>query len=239
MEKQHILDEIQRTAAQNGGAPLGRLRFEAETGIRESDWRGVHWARWNDAVREAGLEPNELTSAYDEAVLFGKLVTLAREIGRFPTYTEIRLRSRNDDTFPSDKTYGKIGSKAELAKAAAEFCRQRPEYSDVLALCEAASGPPKAQEQRTKLTDTVFGHVYLMKSGKHYKIGRSNSASRRHYELAIQLPDKLKTVHVMSTDDPEGIEAYWHKRFATKRLNGEWFNLAAEDVAAFRRRKFM
>jgi hypothetical protein len=31
------------------------------------------------------------------------------------------------------------------------------------------------------------GYVYLAKSGRHYKIGRSNSIGRREYELAIQL----------------------------------------------------
>lgn len=83
------------------------------------------------------------------------------------------------------------------------------------------------------------GFVYLMKSGHFYKVGRSNSAGRREYELAIQLPEKAITVHTIRTDDPVGIEEYWHKRFDSKRKNGEWFALEASDVAAFRRRKFM
>jgi hypothetical protein len=51
-----------------------------------------------------------------------------------------------------------------------------------------------------------------MKSGRNYKIGRSNAAGRREYELAIQMPEKLITVHAIRTDDPAGIENDWHRR---------------------------
>lgn len=84
-----------------------------------------------------------------------------------------------------------------------------------------------------------IGYVYLMKSGKHYKIGRSNAPGRRQYELAIQLPDPVVAVHTIKTDDPAGIEKYWHQRFGDRRKNGEWFELRREDVSAFRRRTFM
>ena len=103
---------------------------------------------------------------------------------------------------------------------------------------------PVAAESLTEVhrdggSQPVEGFVYLIKSGRYYKIGRSNAASRREYELALQMPEKAIKLHEIRTDDPPGIEAYWHNRFAAKRRGGEWFDLDAADVNAFKRRKFM
>jgi hypothetical protein len=239
MNKQHILHEIKRTAEANGGIPLGRLRFFRETGIKESDWKGKYWARWNDAVSEAGLEPNQKTSAYEEELLIEKFVALMRELGRFPVVAEIRMKVRKDPGFPNDKTFGRFGSKPEFAAKILDYCRLRSGYDDVAELCATVASHPTANRDHSDGKLTIVGYVYLMKSGKFYKLGRSNAAGRREYELGIQLPEKLKTVHVIRTDDPVGIEAYWHKRFELRRKNGEWFGLEASDVAAFKRRKFM
>jgi Meiotically Up-regulated Gene 113 (MUG113) protein len=219
--------------------PLGRLRFFHETGIKESDWKGKFWARWNDAVTEAGLEPNQKTSSYDEVLLIEKFISLMRELGRFPVVAEIRMKVRSDATFPNDKTFGRFGSKPQFAAKILDYCRTRSGYEDVSGLCATIADHPKTNGAEVDDAETVFGYVYLMKFGKFYKLGRSNAAGRREYELGIQLPERLKTVHVIRTDDPAGIEAYWHRRFEEKRKNGEWFDLSAAEVAAFNRRKFM
>ena len=56
-------------AKSNGGVPIGRERFERETGIKESDWAGRFWVRWSEAVKEAGFEPNKLNIAHEEEFL--------------------------------------------------------------------------------------------------------------------------------------------------------------------------
>lgn len=96
-----------------------------------------------------------------------------------------------------------------------------------------------ADPQASGSTPDEFGYVYLLKSARYYKIGRSNAVGRRERELAIQLPERATVVHSIKTDDPVGIEFYWHRRFEERRKNGEWFELTPQDVAAFKRRKFM
>ena len=243
MNKQHILSEIKRTAAANGGVPLGMSRFFQETGIKnsDSDWIGKFWARWGDALREAGFEANQLQTAYSEDMLIEKLIRLTRELGHFPVRAELNMKSRSDDDFPWSLTFEKhFGPVPRRAAKVLDYCRSRAGYEDIVALCEPIVSAARDDSAGGKIEpEEVVGFVYLMKSGRHYKIGRSNAAGRREYELAIQMPEKLVTVHTIRTDDPVGIEDYWHRRFADKRKNGEWFDLVAADLRAFKRRKFM
>jgi hypothetical protein len=142
---------------------LDRLRFFRETGIKESDWKGKYWARWNDAVVEAGLEPNQKTSAYEEGPLIEKFISLMRELGRFPVVAEIRMKVRKDPTFPNDKTFGRFGSKPEFAGKILDYCRSRSGYDDVAALCATVAHHPNTDEDEGQI---AIGYVYLMKSGK-------------------------------------------------------------------------
>jgi len=241
MNKQHILVEIRRTAEANGGKPLGHREFSNATGIQEGDWSGRYWARWSDAVREAGYAPNSMSVAYTEDVLLGKLAQLARELGKFPVWAEVDLARRSDATFPTEKSYRRFGGKAKLTKKLKEYCEARPDLHDVAQLCGTVQLPDDMPLREDAVEDDQLeiGFVYLMKSGRYYKIGHTNAAGRREREITLQLPEKATTMHVIRTDDPPGIEKYWHQRFAEKRRNGEWFELTGADVRAFKRRKFM
>ena len=239
MRKQHILDEIRRCAAANAGIPLGRERFERETGIKESDWSGKYWVRWNDALAEAGFGPNKLNAPHADDYLLRQYALLVRELGRLPVQAELLLKRRRDSDFPSDKTFRRFGGKAQLAEAVAGYCRKSPDLADIAPLCQVPGATVEQESSEDEESAEEFGFVYLIKSGRFFKIGRSNAAGRREREIALQLPEKSTTVHVIRTDDPVGIEAYWHQRFAALRKNGEWFELSSQHVKAFKRRKFM
>jgi hypothetical protein len=238
VDKQHIIDEIKRTAAENGGVPLGRQRFETETGIAKRDWYGKRWRQWGDALVEAGFQPNQLAVAYAEPFLLEKLATLIRDLRRFPAGVDFQMRARSDPSFPSYTVFNRLGTQAALRQKVAAFCSDRSDFSDVAALVGRVARE-QISSATTEQNEGSFGYVYLLKSGRFYKIGHTNALGRREYELAIQLPEKATTVHSITTDDPEGIERYWHERFKDRRANGEWFNLSSSDVAAFKRRKFM
>lgn len=240
MTKHFILDQIRRTAEKNDGSPLGWRKFFRETGIKESDFLRF-WPRYSDAIREAGLTPNAMTSAFGKPALVQKFIELTRELKRLPSDSDLRFKKNLDPDFPSASLFWRhLGSKREQVESVRSFCREHAGYADVAAICDLlAPRAHRAEEEESGPDSGAVGSVYLLKSGRYHKIGRTNSTGRRGRELAIQLPTKSEIIHEISTDDPAGIEAYWHTRFAARRQNGEWFMLMPEDVKAFKRRTFM
>lgn len=240
-EKDYIIKEIIRTAKENNKIPLGISGFEKETGIKRDDLLGKYWAKWSDALKEAGYEPNKFNQAFDEDFLIEKLISLIRELEKFPSRGELGVKSYSDKTFPNKITFdSRFGKKNEKLLKIIEYCSRREGMADVIEIClPLLKSEKETTEEKEVLEVANFGFVYLMKSGKHYKIGRSNDADRRAYELKILMPEKLELIHKIKTDDPIGIEEYWHKRFKDKRKNGEWFELTRQDIEIFKRRKFM
>src|SRR5262249_49916109 len=150
---EHIISEIRRTASDNGGQALGRSRFAKETGIRNGDWER-YWARWTDAVTEAGLSPQQYQGAHSDDHVLASVVAEIRRLGRIPVNTELRLRRRDDPTFPSHGAFDKLGGRAALIDRVIEYCGSHAEHADVLAIVEPLAvrrSPP----ERTRVVRTV------------------------------------------------------------------------------------
>jgi len=147
---------------------------------------------------------------------------------------ELRMYKKVDADFPNEKALlSTFGGKANLLKRFGHWVRENKDYEDIVGMVGADSTEELEQPDKAK-----EGLVYLIKSGAHYKVGRSDELERRVKEIRIALPEVASLVHSIRTDDPSGIEAYWHRRFADRRANGEWFKLTNADVAAFKRRRY-
>jgi hypothetical protein len=240
MHKEDILAEMKRTAEENGGKPLGVARFEQATGIRPYDWQ-KYWARFGDAQREAGFEPNKLVASLPDDYLLEKVATLTRKLKKFPTSLEMRIEKRHSDPdFPNDKGYERFGNKSQFVARVAEYCRDHTEYADVATLLEPFVAKQASTLEARSPNDTteVYGFVYLVKGHPgEYKIGRTNLVDRRLSELGATASIEQELIHEIKTDDPSGLEVYWHRRFQEKRMRGEWFKLTAADIRAFKRWK--
>jgi Meiotically up-regulated gene 113 len=169
-----------------------------------------------------------------------KYVELTRRLGHVPTSGERRLeRATNDPSFPSEGVYARFGSKNELIGKALGYCRESSEHADVVPILESGYQPSRAADDQLASwieSGAAYGFVYLLRGHAHeYKIGRTNLVDRRVSELGATSPVEQTLVHEIKTDDPVGVEAYWHARFAEKRMRGEWFRLSAVDVRAFKK----
>lgn len=96
----------------------------------------------------------------------------------------------------------------------------------------------KAEEERraAQSVRTTAGYVYLLKevNGIHHKIGRTINPKNRLKTFSVKLPYQVEYVHVIQTDDMYTLEYELHTRYASKRVDGEWFLLDETDIAEIR-----
>lgn len=75
------------------------------------------------------------------------------------------------------------------------------------------------------------GYVYLLKSSSgFYKIGRAQNPTNRLKTFTVKMPFEVEYEHLLKTNNPKDLEQFFHKRFADKRVNGEWFALTPSDI---------
>lgn len=164
--REHILSEIRRLAASCNGKPPGKQTFARQTGISEYQWSGVIWARWGDALREAGFEENTLQGRFDENAMLSKVVEACRHYGHVPTVAEMKLyRNSVDRSFPSKGAINAhFPSQEHLLNALKQYTAQSRASHDITAML------PRQRQQsvqhRQKICYGIQGHEYLLKSGR-------------------------------------------------------------------------
>ncbi len=236
MSKEYILEKIKEIS--NESTTPGLQKFCKITGIKKYEIN-KYWETWSDALIEAGHAPNQFTQAMPQDYIIEQIVDLIREKQKFPTDQTFQVKKYEDSNFPSTVTIrDRIGNKETLVKAVIKFCGAKDNYRDVLDICQKVKVPTPSRKTKGRKV-SVIGYVYLIKFGDFFKLGRSNDIDRRFREIKTKLPEEGELIHVIETDDPEGIEAYWHNRFKEERTRGEWFKLSNDDVKSFKKRKSM
>jgi hypothetical protein len=83
----------------------------------------------------------------------------------------------------------------------------------------------------SRRTRRSAGFVYLLQSPTgYYKIGLTGDPDNRAKTFGIQLPFEVEFLALIPTEDMRVLEQELHRRFAEKRVNGEWFSLDDGDV---------
>lgn len=95
------------------------------------------------------------------------------------------------------------------------------------------------QKKESSLKQYNGGCVYLireMEQGR-IKIGKSKSVENRLKHFGIALPFRIEEVYFIATRNYDELEQHLHKRYAHKRVNGEWFDLNDKDIQEIKRIK--
>jgi hypothetical protein len=86
----------------------------------------------------------------------------------------------------------------------------------------------------TEAGEGVDGHVYILKSGRHYKIGKAKDVDKRVTQISPKTPLPVELLHSFPCEDVYGTERHLHKVLERYRTNGEWFELPPEIVERLR-----
>ena len=230
--REEIIDEIRHLARRIGRSP-GKDFFQKETRIPEGHWYGRYWLSWGDALKEAGLEANQVPPKIPDNELLEHYAKAVRHFRKIPSKAQLKMhRAGGNPDLPADTTFRKrFGNKQSRNAALWKFVQEKSQFADLIDLV------PEPKDDDSAANRSEDGFVYLFKMGQHYKIGRSMDVDKRLPQVSGGRPEPVIELHRILTDDPPGIEKYWLRRFADKKIKGEWFALSPLDVKAFKRRR--
>lgn len=99
--------------------------------------------------------------------------------------------------------------------------------------CAPMSGESSSLSDEASGTANA-GHVYVIRSPYGYKIGKTRTLRDRTRLFAVKLPFPIEVVMTGWFADYSVAERQFHRQFAGKRLEGEWFDLDDSDLKLLR-----
>jgi hypothetical protein len=206
---------------------LGRLAQSRQIDIRYSKW--YVWSRENNRHAYANFEIEGLEQ-YKFAE-FDNGTPIMASFDDFKLHNTTSLLDISKDFALFCKVIGYM-RRDYIVKSGHIKCKKcgKIDYCEDGKLCRECNELRLAQEQECRSLNAA-GFVYVVEAVNmgFYKIGKTNNVRQRM--SGIKMPFDCRLVHTISSNSPLLTEKHLHKRFADKRVNGEWFKLDAADLA--------
>ena len=183
MDKPQITRRLTQLASERGGHIAFRA-FIAATGLSERWLRDQPWFQgWNALLKEVGLETKSFkvdrTPPETIAEAVAELITRS---GKWPTEDELRREKAQNASFPSATIISPMRKTGELARLIVELGVVRPGFA---AAAEIAAKHQVHAPDAVGVDERVKGYVYMLRSGRSYKIGKSVDPSRGSVRISV------------------------------------------------------
>ena len=235
LTQEQIISEYKKLKLKLGRVPNAR-EFYSETKVTDYSARVAFGGNAYSKIQsEAGDEPRKFCTngrkEYEFFEIYGRVV---RELNRIPTVADWMHR-KEKPTLSGYRHKLKINWK-QMPLAFIDWAINKSDWEDVVDICTSYCKERKLYSENTEVLTTSYGYVYLIKANRkgQYKIGKTGSPAGRKSQLSQLDPHDRRYEHVLETNDPCGLENYWHRRFEDKKVSGEIFKLSKKDLKAFK-----
>jgi hypothetical protein len=225
-----------------------RLRIENEAAFRDMIDSSTAICPDTNFLLKVSRGHGICLASYDHATACGTVRALGIAIGADTANNRLRVSWRETDItlkpngqgqrYWSDRPYfgfaKTVVTRYMLAALFAEIFPELSQDAGPREVLDAANGNGKAS-RLLMASGENGGFVYLIKSPYGYKIGKTKNMKQRSQLFSVKLPFSIEVVHFGWFADYSAVEAHYHRIYAHKRLEGEWFNLDDGDITAITR----
>jgi hypothetical protein len=218
-----------------------RLRIENDSAFRDMIGSSTAICPDADFLLKAARGHGICLAGYDHATACGLVRAVGIVTGSDTASHRLRVNWREaaitlkpngqGQRFWKDRPYFKFAkSVVERYMLATIFTEHFPEMTQVTNDGEAH----KVESNKSLISGDMEpgGYVYLIKSPYGYKIGKTKNMKQRSQLFSVKLPFQIEILRYGWFADYSATELRYHRTYAHKRLEGEWFNLNESDISA-------